>query len=497
MKRVLVAAAAGLALTFAGASPGFTQTTAPAAPAPVSAPVAAPAPPTASPILTLSSVDELKKAGPLTPVVATRWSANQKQGYPQLFQILDKEPTDPALKRIGVPLTGGRYAIPANLRHEAPAAPTQNLQDVVDRSRSFVAAGRNLEWTADPEKPSPVATHEVVHDLYDAPWGVSCSAFAAMVLYGYSYESTTYVASKNTVVGSGIDFGPEHGTPRMMGANRLAQWFHNNGRLWMPKSQKLDDVVAGLAVGDILFFSHQKPENKDQNTGEYFGNVYHTAVYIGHGTVVHSYGPTTPSGVVEEPIQKAPMGELSFIARPDWQPSGSGWSLQPTPWIQGSVGLGSQLKAQHRDFAPAAEKVTYQWKRSGNPIPGATSAEYTVAPEDVFADLTVTVTAARPGLPDSVRTSAPATVPALEGTPSIKGTVKVGSTVQAFSNSWYPYVKDMRQQWLIDGKPVPGATQRRYTPTAADRGKQLSVRVTIVRDRMPDVERTTQADVVK
>ncbi len=502
MKRFIIAVATGITLTCAGVATVSAQAVIARTPgangtASVSASPAAQS--TTQPILSLDTPEDLKRATALPGLVWTRGSATWNDGFPQLFQILDSPPAETSLQRIGIPLQNGRFAVPAQLRRDVPAAaaPDQTTHDVVARAQTFVAAGRNLIWDA--KRKAPLMTAEPVHKLYkeQPPYPITCSNFAAMLLYGYSYSSTTYVADQNTVVGAAIDFGKEQGTSRMVGANRLALWFQNNQRLWLPSSQDPNEVVKQLAVGDILFFSRQRPEGKDENTGAFFGNVYHTAVYVGNKQVIHSYGPKTPGGVVQEPITKIPMGELSFVARPDWKlPGVDGWSSHPNPAITGKVALGSTLQVHHRAFVPAPATISYQWRRDGQPIPGATKTDYQISQADVFHHLSVSVTASRAGAAPAVRTSAQILVPALEGQPEVKfnGPATVGSKAQAFSNSWYPYVKDMRQQWKIDGKPVPGATQRWYVPTAADRGKKLSVTVWIVRDGLPDVERSSDPE---
>lgn len=67
----------------------------------------------------------------------------------------------------------------------------------------------------------------------------------------------------------------------------------------------------------------------------------------------------------------------------------------PVPTISGTVLTGKKLTAVAGTWAPSASSLTYQWKRSGTPIVGATGSTYLVAPTDVDRTFTVTVTAKR------------------------------------------------------------------------------------------------------
>ncbi|WP_445996542.1 cell wall-binding repeat-containing protein [Okibacterium fritillariae] len=64
------------------------------------------------------------------------------------------------------------------------------------------------------------------------------------------------------------------------------------------------------------------------------------------------------------------------------------------------------------------------------------------------------------------------------GTPTITGTAKVGETLTANPGTWTPASTTFTYQWLRGATDIAGATSATYTATAADRGAQLSVRVT-------------------
>ncbi len=169
MKRFIIAVATGITLTCAGVATVSAQAVIARTPgangtASVSASPAAQS--TTQPILSLDTPEDLKRATALPGLVWTRGSATWNDGFPQLFQILDSPPAETSLQRIGIPLQNGRFAVPAQLRRDVPAAaaPDQTTHDVVARAQTFVAAGRNLIWDA--KRKAPLMTAEPVHKLY-------------------------------------------------------------------------------------------------------------------------------------------------------------------------------------------------------------------------------------------------------------------------------------------------------------------------------------------
>jgi hypothetical protein len=64
------------------------------------------------------------------------------------------------------------------------------------------------------------------------------------------------------------------------------------------------------------------------------------------------------------------------------------------------------------------------------------------------------------------------------GTPTIAGTVRVGSVLTAATGSWTPSGLTFTYQWRADGTPIPGATGPSISLTAAHLGRGISVAVT-------------------
>lgn len=64
------------------------------------------------------------------------------------------------------------------------------------------------------------------------------------------------------------------------------------------------------------------------------------------------------------------------------------------------------------------------------------------------------------------------------GTPAIRGTARVGSTLTATAGAWDPADATVAYQWLANGTPIAGATAASLTLTAPNLGKHVAVRVT-------------------
>jgi surface antigen len=62
--------------------------------------------------------------------------------------------------------------------------------------------------------------------------------------------------------------------------------------------------------------------------------------------------------------------------------------------------------------------------------------------------------------------------------PTVTGIAKVGGQLTASTGSWSPSSVTLGYQWLADGAAIAGATLATYTPTTAELGKALRVRVT-------------------
>ena len=63
--------------------------------------------------------------------------------------------------------------------------------------------------------------------------------------------------------------------------------------------------------------------------------------------------------------------------------------------------------------------------------------------------------------------------------PTVKGNAVAGRTVKATPGTWTPDATSYAYQWLIGGRPVAGATSKRFDVPGLKAGKRLSVRVDV------------------
>jgi hypothetical protein len=161
--------------------------------------------------------------------------------------------------------------------------------------------------------------------------------------------------------------------------------------------------------------------------------------------------------------------------------------LGGTVTISGTPIVGSTLTASAGSLVSVPAGVifgdtTYQWKRNGVAISGATGKDYTLAPDDTAGNISVTVWAKN--LLDSVTSDAVRQVEKarLVGTVKVEGTLTVGKTltavtVQLASAPAGVAFGDTLYQWKRDGVAIPNALGKFYTLTHEDMDDEISVTV--------------------
>ena len=253
----------------------------------------------------LDSTADLLWVRGLSGTITTLGTVSAGDGGAMSYSVTDSLPAGD-LEDIAGPLADGRWAVPEGLPTAPRTVPDPAaVEDTVARAMTFAAAGEALHW--DSGRATPLSD-QVVHDTQTRPYAVTASAFVGMVLRGWDYEHTTYVAGGNTQVGQAVDFGTTSGA-ELGQASRLARWFYAHGDLWL-------DTDGQYQRGDVLFFSNQEHAGTQPGGAPYFGNVYHTAVYLGDGRLVHATGPTTSAGVHVDALSPSLQADLTFVARP-------------------------------------------------------------------------------------------------------------------------------------------------------------------------------------
>ncbi len=86
---------------------------------------------------------------------------------------------------------------------------------------------------------------------------------------------------------------------------------------------------------------------------------------------------------------------------------GAGGSLQATtqPRVTGTATPGSTLRVDNGTWSQTSPSFTYQWLRTGAPIPKATESFYSLTPEDAGKDVSVVVLATKRGYSDGSATA--------------------------------------------------------------------------------------------
>lgn len=77
--------------------------------------------------------------------------------------------------------------------------------------------------------------------------------------------------------------------------------------------------------------------------------------------------------------------------------------------------------------------------------------------------------------------------------PRIVGRAVVGKRLRAKDGSWSPAPQEVRRQWLRNGKAIARATKATYRVVPKDRGKRISVRVTVSRTGVTSASAVSRA----
>ncbi|MGW9450717.1 hypothetical protein [Streptomyces sp. NPDC055632] len=152
------------------------------------------------------------------------------------------------------------------------------------------------------------------------------------------------------------------------------------------------------------------------------------------------------------------------------------------PYVSGAVRVGNKVTAVVGTWSPAPTSYAYQWRANGAVIAGATASTYTPSASVRGKKLTVTVTAHRTGHLSGASASAAYAVaaglaPKATKAPSLTGTVKAGRTLTLNPGTWTPAPTSYAYQWYANGRAISGATKATFTPSQAQRGLKISVRV--------------------
>jgi Ig domain of plant-specific actin-binding protein len=171
------------------------------------------------------------------------------------------------------------------------------------------------------------------------------------------------------------------------------------------------------------------------------------------------------------------------------------------PAALGVAQAGAAMRATAGAFSPAPSSIAYAWLRcdgaGANCVSnGGTTADYTPGLGDIGKTLRVDATPRNGSTPGATVRSEPTQVvlalnlgpglqqPVAAFTPSIAGTATVGGTLSAANGGWAVTLASIAYKWQrcdaigTGCAVIAGATSQTYAPTAADRGRRLSLMVT-------------------
>lgn len=153
------------------------------------------------------------------------------------------------------------------------------------------------------------------------------------------------------------------------------------------------------------------------------------------------------------------------------------------PSVTGTPAYAATLTASPGTWTPEPASYAYRWLRDGEPIAKADGATYVPDLDDLGHRLSVEVTASD-GVETATATSAETERVArarlqAEGGQKIAGETRYTRTLVARAGSWSAKPTRVRYQWLRFGKPIIGATDKRYRAAADDVGTKLRVDVTV------------------
>jgi hypothetical protein len=152
------------------------------------------------------------------------------------------------------------------------------------------------------------------------------------------------------------------------------------------------------------------------------------------------------------------------------------------PTISGSGSFGTALTGITGTWANNPN-LSVRWFRNGVPT-ADTDSSYSIAASDIGKELSFRVVATKAGYNKATVDSAGVTVTvgtiAPSGTARISGTAKVKKTLTALATSWMSGVT-ITYQWLRNGVNISSETSSKYKLTNSDKGKKISVRLTVAK----------------
>lgn len=155
------------------------------------------------------------------------------------------------------------------------------------------------------------------------------------------------------------------------------------------------------------------------------------------------------------------------------------FTANPVPIVSGLNKVGSTLSAATGQW-DSGVTLSYQWLRDGLEIPNQTSSKYLLSFSDLGRSVSVQVNGTMYRYLPATQKSRAVQIELGEmkaTQPKIVGQAKVGKILTLKTSNWAIGAK-ASYDWLLDGKPIKGASGKPLKLLPNHKGRKLSVRVT-------------------
>jgi hypothetical protein len=132
-------------------------------------------------------------------------------------------------------------------------------------------------------------------------------------------------------------------------------------------------------------------------------------------------------------------------------------------------------------FLPVDGSLTYQWYRGTKVISGVTGRTYQLTAADAGQDVVVKVTVSQGGVAGPVKYSNHVEVLGVSAASLTRVVSGTSAPSLRVAVSYLPADAVVSLLWFRDGVTIPGVTGLTYVPTVSDRGKDVVVKVTVVK----------------
>lgn len=183
---------------------------------------------------------------------------------------------------------------------------------------------------------------------------------------------------------------------------------------------------------------------------------------------------------VQATAQRPGFKDRAWMSAPYGPIELQGWTSTGTPTVQGTPEWGRTLTADTGTWLPAPDRYSYQWKRNGEVIPGATYATYPTRTDDVGQQISVVVSGVKPGYVPVQKESAEVTIQGatMQGAiPVISGTPQVGQKLSGSVTDWDPSGSTLTYSWYVGGTLATEGSSNFVVPASA-LGKEIVLKVT-------------------